>query len=360
MAYLNVNEVESAIIALSRKYPNFTKLITLPHKSVEQRTSHALHLSSHFQSKRNTIFLTGGVHAREWGSCEICVFLAADLLEAYDQGTGLVYGGKNFTSTEIKSLFESIDFVIFPDVNPDGRLYSQTIEALWRRNRNPADSGGNNSCVGVDINRNFDFLWNFPDHFSPLAPVRTSTDPCSIDQTYHGSTPASEHETQNVIWIFDNFPQIKWYVDIHSYGEKILTNWGDDENQSNQQNMNFMNPAFDTVRGLKGDNAYKEYISNEDRTVTLALANAMHQGIKAVRGRNYQVQQAFDLYPTSGTSDDYAYSRHMTDPNKGKIYGFTIEWGREFQPPWTEMQQIVSEVSAGIIQFSESASGATP
>lgn len=354
MAYLNVNEVESAIIALSRKYPNFTELISLPHKSLEMRTSHALRISSNLQSRKDAIFLTGGVHAREWGSCEICVFVAADLLEAYDQNTGLVYGGKNFTLNEVKSLVESVDFIIFPDVNPDGRFYSQTIESMWRRNRNPANSGEVNSCIGVDINRNFDFLWNFPDHFSPLAAVHTSTDPCSMSQTYHGSAPVSEHETKNVVWIFDNFPRIKWYVDIHCHGEKILTSWGDDENQSSNPNMNFLNPAFDNVRGLEGDSAYKEYIPSGDRSVCLALANALHEGIKAVRGRNYAVQQAYALYPTSGTSDDYAYSRHMTNPSKGKIYGFTIEWGTEFQPPWTEMERIISEVSAGIVQLSQS------
>lgn len=275
-------------------------------------------------------------------------------MEAYDQNTGLVYGGKNFTQNEIKSLVESVDFIIFPDVNPDGRFHSQTREAMWRRNRNPANSGEVNSCIGVDINRNFDFLWNFPDHFSPLAAVHTSTDPCSMSQTYRGSAPASEHETKNVVWIFDNFPRIKWYVDIHCHGEKILISWGDDENQSNNPNMNFINPAFDNVRGLEGDSAYKEYIPSGDSTVSLALANTMHEGIKAVRGRNYAVQQAFALYPTSGTSDDYAYSRHMINPSKGKIYGFTIEWGTEFQPPWTEMQRIISEVSVGIVKFSQS------
>ncbi|ARV43896.1 M14 family metallopeptidase [Bacillus inaquosorum] len=354
MAYLNVNEVESAIIGLNQKYPNFTELITPPHKSVEKRTSHALRISSNLQRSKKTIFITGGVHAREWGSCEICVFLAADLLEAYEQNTGLIYGGKTFSSKEVKSLIESVDFLIFPDVNPDGRFYSQMKEAMWRRNRNPVDSGDVNQCIGVDINRNFDFLWNFPDHFSPLAAVQTSTDPCSMSQTYHGSSPESEPETKNVVWMFDRFPQIKWYLDIHCHGEKILTSWGDDENQSNQPNMNFKNPAFNQVRGLEGDSTYKEFIPSDDRTITIALANKMAQGIKAVRGRNYAVQQAFALYPTSGTTDDYAYSRHTTNPSDAKIYGFTIEWGTEFQPPWTEMQHIISEVSAGIVQFSQS------
>lgn len=354
MAYLNIKEVESAIIALNNKYPNITELITLPHKSIENRISHALRISSNLQSRKDTIFLTGGVHAREWGSCEICVFLAADLLEAYVQNTGLIYGGKTFSQNEVQSIFESMDFIIFPDVNPDGRFHSQTNEAMWRKNRNPADSGGEDRCIGVDLNRNFDFLWNFPEHFSPAAGVATSTDPCSPSQTYNGSAPVSEPETKNVVWVFDNFPQIKWYVDIHCHGEKILTSWGDDENQSNNPVMNFKNPSFNNIRGVDEDEAYKEYIPNDDQRLCKELASSMADGIEAVRGKNYKVQQAFDLYPTSGTSDDYAYSRHLTDPSKGKIYGFTIEWGTEFQPPWTEMEHIISDICAGIVHFSHS------
>ncbi len=32
-------------------------------------------------------------------------FLAADLLEAYVQNTGLIYGGKTFSQNEVQSIF---------------------------------------------------------------------------------------------------------------------------------------------------------------------------------------------------------------------------------------------------------------
>ena len=87
-------------------------------------------------------FLTGGVHAREWGSCDILVNLAADLCEAYAGGTGVGYGGKYFSAAEVKALIEQINVIIFPCVNPDGRNFSQNTGAIWRKNRNPAGSGG--------------------------------------------------------------------------------------------------------------------------------------------------------------------------------------------------------------------------
>jgi carboxypeptidase T len=50
-------------------------------------------------------------------------------------------------------------------------------------------------------------------------------------ETYRGEAPFSKPETQNVKHIFDEFKNIKYYIDIHSFGEMILYSWGDDNNQ---------------------------------------------------------------------------------------------------------------------------------
>ena len=96
-----------------------------------------------------------------------------------------------------------------PCVNPDGRHYSQTSHPLWRRNRNPSESGGNPNCLGVDINRNYDFLWDFHKHFSPKSKVYTSSNPCESRSGLQGICLFSEPETQNVKWLFDNSPMIE-------------------------------------------------------------------------------------------------------------------------------------------------------
>ena len=51
----------------------------------------------------------------------------------------------------------------------------------------------------------------------------------------------------------------------------------------------------------------------------------MHDAITAASGTAYDVEQSFSLYPTSGASDDYAYSRHFVDGTQGKILSFTVE-----------------------------------
>jgi hypothetical protein len=58
-----------------------------------------------------------------------------------------------------------------------------------------------------------------------------------------------------------------------------------------------------------------------------------------------------NLYPTADTSDDYAYSRHFVDSTKQKVIAYALEWGTEFQPPYTEMQNIIQEITSGLLSF---------
>jgi carboxypeptidase T len=97
-------------------------------------------------------------------------------------------------------------------------------------------------------------------------------------------------------------------------------------------------------------------MESADRAAVITLANYMRDAIQAVRGRAYKVEQSLALYPTAGTSDDYAFSRHLVDHSKGKVYSYTIEWGSEnnptpFHPRYSEMQQIIQEITAGLIEF---------
>ncbi|MBD0695966.1 M14 family metallopeptidase [Streptomyces sp. CBMA123] len=354
MSYLNITEVESAVTSLAGAYPGLTELITLPEPSIEGRTAHALRIGAPTATgPKSCVMMIGGVHAREWGSCEILVHLAADLLEAYQSGTGLGYGGTAFTADQVRGLLQRLDFVLFPLVNPDGRLHSQTVDPMWRKNRNPANSGGsaNPDCIGIDLNRNYDFLFDFTTAFAPTATPQVSTNPCD-QQVYEGPSAFSEPETRNVRWLLDRYPRTGWLVDVHSYSQDMLYNWGDDENQSDDPGMNFRNARYDGKRGLPGDTAYAEYIPKDDADSALELATAFCQGVQGVRGTAYKPLTGFHLYPTSGTSDDYVYSRHFTDPDQGKVLGFTVEWGvKSFHPPWAEMEKIVLDVDAGLVQF---------
>jgi murein tripeptide amidase MpaA len=357
--YLSVVEVESALAAAAGQ-PNdsFTKLIALPKKTWENRVCHAMKIGKGkgIGSTRPGIYFLGGVHAREWGSCDILINFVQLLTHAFAANTGITLGGKTYTAAQIQSIVNNKDVYVFPQANPDGRNYSMTKEAMWRKNRRPAPAGHPESkCVGVDINRNYDFLWDYPRYFDPAAPIANSKDPCDHD-VYIGPSAISEPETRNAVWMLDQYPNIRYFIDIHSYSEDILYNWGDDTNQTTDPGMNFQNAAFNGKRGIATDTAYKEFINAADRTATIALANRMRDAIKTVRGRTYTVEQSVGLYPTAGTSDDYAFSRHIVDSSKAKVYSYTIEWGSQnnptpFHPPYSEMLVIIREITLALLEF---------
>jgi murein tripeptide amidase MpaA len=354
MAYLNIFEIESALQNLAAGYPETTGLVACPNVTHEGRQSHVLRVGAKRDVAADSVLILGGVHAREWVPPDALVSLAADLLEAYERGTGLAYGGKRFSANDVRQVLETLDLFIYPCVNPDGRHYSQTTEeVLWRKNRRPPPSKGN--CVGVDINRNFEFLWDHLAKFASDSKVHTSEDPCNM-QVYRGPSPTSEPETKNVVWLLDTYPRIRWHVDVHSAVPTILHSWGSDQNQTTHPTQTFLNSAFDSVRGRADDAAYREHITQDDFNIIKTLSNRMNDAVREARGDDYGVEQAFGLYPTSGASDDYAFSRHFADPSMAKVYGFTVECGHSFQPTWSEAEEVMREVSAGLIAFCLAAS----
>lgn len=348
MSYLNVTEIETAIAALSTAYPSLAERITLPHLTHEGRRTHALRIGKLNVSENDGILVLGGVHAREWVPPDALLSLAADLLEAYSNSKGLGYGGVYFKHNEVKQVIDSTNLYLYPCVNPDGRYYSQTRDPNWRKNRRRNE--GAPGCYGVDLNRNFDFLWDHTTKFAANSGVSASADPCDPN-VYRGPFASSEPETRNVVWLLDTYPRIRYHIDVHSAIPAVFFTWGSDNNQTSIPNHNFLNSDFDSVRGRADDTTYGEYIPEDDLLVLQTLASRMNDSIKRVRNVDYGVEQSFSLYPTSGASDDYAYSRSYIDSSKSKVYAFTVECGKTFQPPWSEAEEVIREVSAGFISF---------
>jgi carboxypeptidase T len=379
MRYLNVAEVETALqLATGPANAGFTELITLPRITWEGRTCRAVRVH-HGSAAAAGVYFLGGLHAREWGSPDILVNFVKLLTDAYRTGTGISQGGMSLNAGKVVEIVDTLDVVVFPQANPDGRHHSMTIDPMWRKNRHPVGHGDPHCAVGggkgpgVDLNRNYDFLWDFPLLFSPDAPLATSTDPCS--EVYRGPSAASEPETANVSWLLDRVPNVGYFIDVHSFGEDILYTWGDDNNQTTDPTMNFHNPAFDGKRGIPDSNpggdpeGYREYLPPADLNELVHLGTVMHDAIKAAHGRQYTVKGAVDLYPTSGTSDDYAYSRSFVNAHKPKVLGYTIEWGpqrasipKSFHPDYPDMVPIIEEVTAALLAFCSELAGrlATP
>lgn len=369
VGYLTVEEVESATVAAAGGANTaFTDLIALPRATWEGRQCHAIRIHQGPAAARDGVYLLGGIHAREWGSPDILVNFVRLLTDAYRTGAGITQGGNTISAAEVQRIVTTLDVVVFPQANPDGRHHSMTVDAMWRKNRRPAADGepacgtGGGNGTGVDVNRNYDFLWDFPRKFSPDAPVMTSVDPCS--EIYRGPSAASEPETGNVTWLLERHPTVGYFIDIHSFGEDILYNWGDDDDQTTDSSMNFHNPAFDGRRGIPEDAPggdplkYREFVPPGDLATLTTLGTVMRDAIAQAHGRTYSVKAAVGLYPTSGTSDDFAYSRGFVDNAQHRVLGYTIEWGpqratipRSFHPDYPDMVPIIEEVTAGLLAF---------
>ena len=352
--YLTADEVEQAMVLGEKNHAGYFERIALPNPTWEKRRCHAFRIGKGRGRGRPAVCLIGGVHGREWGGPDILVYFAVRLLRAYRNRQGFRLRGRKVPAARIRRLVETMDIVVLPQVNPDGRRFSMDGHPFWRKNRRPAPRGQGFRSIGVDLNRNFPFLWRFDRHFAP-GTVESSFKPGDYE-TYVGPRPASEPETRNVIWLLDRFPNIRYLVDLHSYGETILHSWGSDDNQSRDPRMNFRNRVYDGKRGRIHDDVYGEYMPAVDRETAVETGRRMAAAIRLVRGRRYQVKQSVGLYPTAGSSDDYAYSRHWVDRRKGKVIAFTIEWGRShastpFHPPYPEMRKVMREVSAGLLEL---------
>src|SRR5262249_44853299 len=120
-------------------------------------------------------------------------------------------------------------------------------------------------------------------------------------ESYVGPRAASEPETRNVIWLLNRFPQIRYFIDLHSYGETLLHNWGTDQNQARDPDMCFLNAKYDGLRGRIHDDIYREYMPAADQRRAMALGGAFANAVGRVRGRKYRVQQGGGSYPTAET-----------------------------------------------------------
>jgi hypothetical protein len=123
------------------------------------------------------------------------------------------------TDVETRKIVDNVDIWIIPSNNPDGSHYSSFDFNFQRRNMtnhcadNNADPGRRDAW-GVDLNRNY----RYGSGFDGYSGASTS---CTSD-TYQGPSELSEPETQNVIWIADTNPNLKFFMTIHSNGGQLF------------------------------------------------------------------------------------------------------------------------------------------
>lgn len=336
--YLTAEGIEATLQYISTLYPDITELLPLPEKTHEGRTSRAIKISKKSATPKNGILFLGGVHAREILNPDLLVKFVLSLCNAYVSKTGLTFGGKEYTEKNVQQIVDGLEIFVFPLVNPDGRAFVQSPngDVWWRKNKNP-NTGL--PSMGVDINRNYDFLWD--------SGIGTSSN--SLSEIYKGTQPNSEPETRNVVHLINKYENIACVFDVHSYSQTVLYPWGDDDNQSEDPDMNFRNSGYDGDRGHPDDSNYREYIHAKDLKAHADLGNKIKDAISSYRNTEYTVKQSIGLYPTSSTCDDYVYSLRYNGASRN-IMGYTIETATKFQPTYEEATNVMAEVSTGLLE----------
>lgn len=354
---LNINEVNSALRGLANAYNDVT-VFAAPFRTFENRTVYGATVGSN----NPRVFIQGGLHARERGSSDNVIYPIADLLHARETGSGLTYGSKTFSNKQVE-LALSAGVVILPLNNPDGVAYDAETNSCWRKNRNATSSTpGRPRTIGIDINRNFDFIWEYLRYFSPKANLGSAASDDPASEIFHGLSPASEAEAKNTVWVEDSNPDLSWYIDVHSYGGDVLYGWGIDNMQTTDPGQNFGNSSYDGLRGVLGDDppdaVYREYIDPDNLAAGIAVSARLAETISSAGDIEYVSRQSVSLYPTSGGSGDYTQSRYLfVDPGT-RIKSLTLEFGKPsssaacpFYPNAEEYHNSIRQVSAGLVEL---------
>lgn len=245
--------------------------------SYEGRDIFGVHLWGADGPGKPAVLYHGTVHAREWIVAPTVEYVAQQLIEGYK-------GGDNIT----QAFLNNYDFYIFPFVNPDGFVYSQTNERLWRKNRQPPpETAANQTCFGRDINRNWITNWD-------SNPNGASPNECS--QTYRGEEPRDAPENaglDNLVRKIRDEQGIKLFIDWHSYSQLILCPFGDKETLYAPELGKWTKAAALMSEAIRAE-------SSNATTFTFGPSGAV-------------------LYPTTGSSVDHIYTIGRAE------FSYTIE-----------------------------------
>jgi len=289
--YRMIEDYYAELKKLAQDHPAIVRPVTLPKKSFQGREQVGVEISSNVHAaddQKPVSFIMGMHHAREWPAAETPLEFALYLAKGY--------GGDKV----ITDLLNRTRVVIVPLINPDGFVASRTsfsiadtidptglgtlVEgvglggtlAYRRKNCRGASPSPATPCVlqyGIDPNRNYGFNW---------GGLGASTD--VLSQSYRGPGPWSESETQSV-HEYSQVHDVTTLLTIHNVAALVLR------------------PPGTSAEGTA-----------PDEPALKALGDAMGADT------GYTSQYGYQLYDTSGTTEDWNYGAAGT-------FGYTIEIG---------------------------------
>ncbi|MEA2362846.1 MAG: hypothetical protein QOD71_1991 [Thermoleophilaceae bacterium] len=301
---------------LAREHPDLVRPITLNHMTYEGRPVEGIEIATNPNARdgRPVFLQVGAHHAREWPSGEHAMEWAYELITGYRRG-----------DARVKRLVSTTRTIVVPIINPDGFNASREAGELYLRGNGASDDadgdgevsdpefilaaaahpneyrrkncrfpqGDGGSCAqvdtgvfgpGVDPNRNYGAFWG--------GPGADTTNP--LTQTYAGPGPFSEPESQNVRELVST-RQVTTLITNHTFSGLVLRPPG---------------------------------LAEQGTTVDEPIYKALGDRMAAENG--YKSQYGYELYDTTGTTEDWSY-------NATGGLGFTFEIGDiGFHPPFAD------------------------
>ncbi len=248
--YLTYSEVVDSLDMLHMLYPELVSEKFSIGQSWEERDLWVIKVSDNVDTDEDEpeIFYNALIHAREPASMAWQLNFLSWLLENY---------GIDDDATEI---LDGREIWFLPVFNPDGYEYNRQTNpnggGMWRKNRR---SGG-----GVDLNRNWGYMWGYDDDGSS---------PYSSDETYRGPAAFSEPETQ-AVRDFITGRDFSFIINAHTYGNWWLYPYGYDD------------------------------IYTPDQSIFSAIGDS----VETLTGGDYRPGTAWEcLYNTNGDANDWQY-----------------------------------------------------
>lgn len=246
---------------------------------------------------RPVILFNGCLHAREWISPMTVTYIADQLARNYG------------SDPRVTALLDEVVFHIVPMANPDGYEFSWTSSRYWRKNRRNNGDG----TWGVDLNRNWGHLWGGP-----------GSSGFGSSDTYRGTAPFSEPETQVLRNLAESTPNLVAHIDYHSYSQLILYPFG----------------------------GAAQLPPEPDRTFFQNLTQDMSNLIVSLTGVFYNPIASYQLYVAAGDSTDWFYA------DRG-VYSLTVELRPAggglagFNPPVSQILPTAMENYEAALLFAE-------